>query len=251
MNFNYILIILVFFYSCDSGKDNSIKSNNFPKPTNNYQNSDSNQPETNSSIVTKTTIKDSFRTFEVDDYPITLEMLRKLDRTNGILKYKSGKTITYDIAWFTDSRQTIVIRLATDYYRFYTYHFHNEDIPEEVMYEIGFNAENGDLASHSQIMIDFPGFLKQSDKIDSKFFLSNKGIKLGVNRQKAISIYGNPDTTIILKGIQKIEWSFHGDEELLIEDIQKPIARNSFGHKITLYFRKDKLIAQSIFNDIP
>lgn len=134
-----IFVMLICFSSCDSRKDITVKSKNIQKNDSKYQAADSNQFDLNSSLDKKAFFKDSFPTFEVDDYPITIEMLRKLNRTDGILKYKSGKTVTYDIAWFTDSHQTIVIRLATDYYRFITYHFLNKDIPEELIYDIGFN----------------------------------------------------------------------------------------------------------------
>lgn len=247
----YIFIILICFCSCDSRKDITDKSKNIQKNNSKDQVTDSNQFDKNSSLDKKAFFKDSFPTFEVDDYPITIEMLRKLNRTDGILKYKSGKTVTYDNAWFTDSHQTIVIKLATDYYRFITYHFRNKDIPEELIYDIGFNTEYGDLATNKQVNIDFPGFLDESDVIDSKYFQSDKGIELGINQQKAISIYGNPDSTSSLKGVQKLVWSFYGDEEYLNELTIKPRAKNSFGHKITMYFSKDKLIAQRIFNDIP
>ena len=247
----YIFIILICCSSCDSRKDITVKSKNIQKTNSTYQVVDSNQFDENSTLNKKAFFKDSFPTFEVDDYPITIEMLRKLNRTDGILKYKSGKTVTYDNAWFTDSRQTIVIQLATDYYRFITYHFLNKDIPADLIYDIGFNSENGDLATNKQVNIDFPGFLAESEIIDPKYFLSDKGIGLGINQQKAISIYGIPDSTSSLKGIQKLVWSFYGDEEYLNESTEKPRAKDSFGHKITMYFRKDKLIAQRIFNDIP
>ena len=245
----YIFIILLC--SCDTRKDCTLKSKKTQKNNIAYQVADSNQFEKNPSLDKKAFFKDSFPTFEVDDYPITIEMLRKLNRTDGVLKYKSGKTVTYDNAWFTDSHQTIVIQLATDYYRFITFHFLNKDIPEELIFDIGFNTEKGDFATNKQVKIDFPGFLSESDNIDSKYFHSDKGIELGINQQKAISIYGNPDSTSTLKGVQKLVWSFYGDEEYLNESTDKPRAKNSFGHKITMYFRKDKLIAQKIFNDIP
>lgn len=244
-NLNYILIISTCLSSCDSRNNSSDNSNNIHSVD---QVADSNQFDENSR---KAFFKDSFPTFEVDDYPITTEMLRKLNRTDGIITYKSGKTVTYDMAWFTDSDQTIVIQLATDYYRFITYHFLNNDVSEELIYDIGFNTENGDLATNDQVRIDFTGFLDESEVIDSKYFHSNKGIELGMDQQKAISIYGNPDSTVTSKGIQKLVWSFYGDEEHLIESTERPRAKNSFGHKVSMYFRKDKLIAQRIFNVIP
>lgn len=108
-----------------------------------------------------------------------------------------------------------------------------------------------DLATNKQVNIDFPGFLDKSDIIDSTYFHSDKGIELGINQRKAISIYGIPDSTASLKGVQKLVWSFYGDEEDLNQPTEKPRAKNSFGHKITMYFKKDKLIAHRIFNDIP
>lgn len=207
---------------------------------------------TQTNLEVESSFNDSLKTFEVDEYPITLELLENLSRKNGILQIESGEIVSYDTAWFTDDTQTIAIKLATDYHRFYTYHFLNNDYPKELQSQIGFNTKDGNLATTEQINANFQGILKQSKAIPSSYFISRKGIEMGMNKEKAKSIYGNPDSSTIIEQTEKLIWSFHGDNEDLIHvTTEKPRAKDSYGHKIIMYFKKNKLIAHVIFNDIP
>ncbi len=48
------------------------------------------------------------------------------------------------------------------------------------------------------------------------------------------------------------DWNFVGD--VFLENYNDKInryAKNSFGYKVTMYFRNDKLIALILMNDIP
>lgn len=235
----YLFTSLITCYSCNTNI----------KPTNLVENPitvESAETIDGKSITTK-----QYVTFTVDDYPITLEMLRNFKQKNGLIKTQSGNIISYDTAWYTDNTQTVAINLATDYYRFTTFHFLNNHFPEELLSEIGFNTEDGDLASFEDIKKDFTGILKQSIIIDSKYFRTNNGIELGINKQKAIALYGVPDRSTTTREVDKLVWSFYGDQEETTYQTEKPRAKDSFGHKITMYFNNDQLIAHIIFNEIP
>jgi len=197
---------------------------------------------------------DSIKTFEVDDYPVTNKMFQDKRSNNSNFNLKSGQTISFDKVWFSNDtlNQTLVFELYTDYHRILTYHFYNNEIQYSLINRM--ELINGEeLASEKQKLKDFNGFLKQSTKINSSYFVTNKGFKLGDTKQKAIDIYGIPDNQITENGVEKLEWLFVGDSfyDSKTDLKGKPLADNSFGHQITMYFRNEKLIGQILFNQIP
>ncbi|MEO6669008.1 MAG: hypothetical protein ABIN36_06005 [Ferruginibacter sp.] len=200
-------------------------------------------------------IYDSIKRFTVDDYPITNEMLADKESNNSSYKKQSGQTYSYDKAWFTNDsiKQTIMIELYTDYHRMLTYHFYNDDIPSGLIASMELHTKEGDTASRKQKEKDFAGFLKKAIEIKVSMFASNKGFKLGDFKKKAIDIYGKPKSQSMKEGIEKLDWEFVG--EILYDGKSslggKPLAKDSYGHQITMYFRNGKLIAQILHNDIP
>ncbi len=104
-----------------------------------------------------------------------------------------------------------------------------------------------------QKLKDFNGFLKQTTKINSSNFITDKGFRLGDTRQKAIDFYGKPDKQTSNVGVEKLEWEFVGDTVYDGKtDLKgKPLAEESFGHQIVMYYKDGKLIGQILHNDIP
>lgn len=200
-------------------------------------------------------ISDTVKWIVVDDYPISNAMLS--DKTSNYSSYnkQSGQTYSYEKAWFSNDslKQTLVFELYTDYHRMVTYHFYSNDIPTDLIKEMELHIDGGELASDQQKLKDFDGFLKQTTKINSKYFTSKKGFSLGNSRQKAMDTYGKPDKISIRNGIEKIEWSFIGDSIYngKADLTGKPLAKGSFGHHIVMYFRNGKLIGQILQNNIP
>lgn len=213
----------------------------------------------NEILLADSTLTDLFpvtiKKFDVDDYFVTNEMLLKQSEQTTYFKLNSGKTISLDKAWFSNDtiKQTLIFELATDYHRFVTYHILNNDIPIDIINRMGLHKDGGELASNKQKLKDFDGFLKQAKKINSLFFISTKGFRLGDRKQKAIDTYGKAHKHSNTDEIEKLEWEFVGDQFYDgIADLKgKPLAENSFGHKFIMYFRNDKLIGQILFNEIP
>ena len=209
------------------------------------------------SIVKDTVLlKDTIKRFIVDEYPVTYEMIADQKDEKESTYYKIvGTTLSIDQAWFTNKTrtQTLIFQMYTDGYRSITYHFLNNEFPNELYDKIEFHTIEDGLASKKQITDDFNGFLMLSVKIDSKYFTTSKGLKLGDAKQKILKIYGQPDKRTSNNGIEKFEWSYIGD--LLYkgkEDLKgKPLANESYGHQAYLYFKNGKLIAQILYNDIP
>ena len=200
-------------------------------------------------------IPDTLKKFVVDDYPVTNEMLADKTGNNSSYKKQSGQTFSYDKAWFCNDtlKQSLVFELYTDYHRLVTYHFFDNDIPTDLINRMELHIDGGELASDKQKLKDFSGFLKQTTKINSSYFITDKGFRLGDTKQKAVETYGNPDKQTITDGIEKLEWLFIGDTSYDGKtDLKgKPLADNSFGHQILMYFRNGKLIGQILHNDIP
>ena len=214
--------------------------------------------DTTAKFISKDTIliTDTIPRFTVDDYSVTYEMMDEQKADNSSLYKKiSGKTQSLDKAWFTNDtlKQTLIFELYTDGHRLATYHFYNNNIPTELFDGIVLHTFDGEIASNQQKQSDFKGLLKQSVKINSKYFRSDKGFALGDSKQKILRVYGQPDKTTTNRGIEKLEWNFVGD--ILYdgkEDLKrKPLAKNNYGHKAYLFFKNGKLIGQLLRNDIP
>jgi len=200
-------------------------------------------------------IPDAIKRFVVDDYPVTNTMLADKTSNSSSYKKQSGQTYSYNKAWFTNDtlNQTIVFELYTDYHRMVTYHFYNYDIPADLINIMELHKNGEELATEKQKFKDFSGFLNQSMKINSLYFITDKGFRIGDTKQKAIETYGHPDKQLMTDGVEKLEWEFIGDEFYDSKsDLKgKPLAKDSFGHQIIMYFKKDKLIGLILQNDIP
>lgn len=200
-------------------------------------------------------ISDTIKKFVVDDYPITNTMLADKTSNNSSYKKQSGLIYAYDKAWFSNDslKQILVFELYTDYHRMVTYHFYNNNIPNDLIYRMELHIDGGELASEKQKLNDFSGFLKQTAKINSTYFITDKGFRLGDTKQKGIDNYGKPDKSSLSNGIERLEWNFIGDEvyDKKTDLKGKPLAKDSFGHQIVMYFKNGKLIGQILYNDIP
>lgn len=220
---------------CDSVNNNDSKSKNSTKTISDKIDT----PEPNRT-------SDSIGFFEVDDYPVNNEKLK-----DKYFEISSGKSKSYDKAWFRNesTHQVLVFELYTDYHRFVTYCFDYKNIPIELIERFHLNIEGGNLASTDQKQKDLNGFIKKSTNIDMSNFVSNKGVSIGISKEYAIQLYGEPSKINSNRKLEILEWKFSGDMEDKPETNR--IAKDSFGHTVTMFFENDKLIAQILFNDIP
>lgn len=209
------------------------------------------KPQQQTTIVISETIK----RFVVDDYPVPNYMLADKTSNNSSYKRQSGQIFSYNKAWFSNDtlKQTLVFELYTDYHRMVTYHFYSNDIPTDLINRMELHIDGGELASEKQKLKDFSGFLKQTTKINSSYFTTSKGFKLSNTKQIVIDIYGKPDKQSINVGVEKLEWEFIGDTfyDGKTDLKGKPLAKDSFGHQVVMYFKNGRLIGQILHNDIP
>ena len=189
-----------------------------------------------------------------DDYPITNSMLAKATDHNS-KSYRSGQLVSHDKAWFCNDTldQAIVFVMYTDFHRLITYHFYKDSIPIDLIDRMPLNLANGDLATQEQKLIDLEGFLNQSVRIGSSFFVSEYGFKLGDSKEKATQIYGEPDKQTVTGSTEILSWSFRGDMSSSSSSgpENRPIVKNSFGYDVMMYFKNNKLLAQILYNNAP
>jgi hypothetical protein len=167
---------------------------------------------------------------------------------------KSGSINSYDLAWFSNenSKEILVFNLHTDYHRLYTFHFLANDIPKDLLTRIELFYSNGQLASEEDKMLNFQGLINFSTQVSSNYFRSNKGFQIGDSNQKALTIYGRPDSQSTIDSYEKLVWNFVGDITYDGTELYgKPLAKDSFGHQVTMYFKNNKLVAMILFNDMP
>ena len=229
---NKILLILIFFsfYSCKKESKQEINVAN----------------EIENTIA-------NLNTFQVDDFPISDEIIK-----NHELNSKVGKLTAHDQVWFknTNSNQVLIVELYSHNHRINTLLFYNYNIRNEVLDRINLTSTSN-IATLEEKRNHINAFALNANEIDKTFFESNNKIKLGINKELAISIYKKPDTLIKTKNVEILEWEFYGDKyleeypEMIKDNNNKHVAKNSFGHKIELFFIDDKLIAMHLFNEIP
>ena len=187
--------------------------------------------------------------FVTDDFPLTNDILKE----HGIKEKKGIRS--YDKAWLINMElnQVLVVELATDYHRFFTFLFTKDYVPKDLIKHIELNTENGDIASEQQKEDVLNDFILSSKKINSSFFKTKKGFAIGDKKEKALKVYGDPDKIVIEDHIEKYEWKFAGDQFLddKTASKNKRTAKNSFGHTVIMYFKDSNLIGLILFNDIP
>lgn len=201
---------------------------------------------------------------EVDDYPVTNEMLKDKTSNNSSYKRKSDEIFSLDKAWFTNDnlKQTLIFELYTDYHRLYVYHLINNDIPSDLIKQIELSVSKNkfdnifDTATLKQKQTYFSSFINSAIKINQNYFTTKKGFRLGDKKGKAISVYGIPDKCSTVDNIEKCEWKYEGDyvesEETHPKGKRnKPFVKNSFGYSVIMYFRDNHLIGMIICNNIP
>jgi hypothetical protein len=196
---------------------------------------------------------DSIARLETDDFPVDVDMLAN-DRQGPAWNIKSGPIHASDQIWYTNDslQQTLIFDLYTDYHRYQITLFSNRDIPRLLLNNIWLVNTGGDSATLSQKAQHFKGFIKAARKIDRSYFTSLKGLQIGDNRRRLLSLYGKPDKMEETAGVKCYRWDYEGDELYDGQDLRgKPLAKDSFGYHVMALFRNDRLIALIINNDIP
>ncbi|NHN26438.1 hypothetical protein FIA58_012185 [Flavobacterium jejuense] len=204
--------------------------------------------------ISTTNNLDNVKTFVVDDFPVSKEVIRKEPTV-----LENNNLIAFDQVWFKskNSSQILIYNLYTDFHKINILLFDVGNINDSILSYIHFNRKNGDLAPLEEKKKFLYSFIEKATELDVSFFESNKKVKLGISKEFAQSIYKEPDIQDKKDDFEILKWEYYGDEYLkeYTEEItlnnNKIIAKNSFGHRIEMIFKENKLIAMNLFNDIP
>lgn len=90
-------------------------------------------------------------------------------------------------------------------------------------------------------------------KTSQHYFKTKKGFQLGDPKAKATGAYGKPDRCTVARGIEHCQWKYAGDftDATSKSKTAKPLAKDSYGYSVSMFFKNDKLIAMILINDIP
>ncbi len=197
-----------------------------------------------------TSYTDTTKKFKKEGYPVTSDLF---SQNQGEYKLKKGRIFSLDKVWFTnvDLNQTLVILLHTDDYRLATYHFLNSDVAEDLINRIELHIKRKyifDLVKFRHKKKYLPRFIKSAKIIDSSYFTTTNGLRLGDSKSKILKLYGESDNIAVQNGVEKYEWRFEGD--LIVQGCcptEKPVPE--FSQQAILLFRNDKLIGILFHND--
>jgi hypothetical protein len=194
---------------------------------------------------------DTIKRMVVDDYPLSDDMF---EHGTG-LETRSGDVYSFDKMWYINHflKQTLVVELYTDNFRMIEYHFKNDDVPKAIIERMELHTKDGELASQEMKQRAFKGLIAKARNISTKYFTTEKGFRLGDSKHKATNIYGAAHKRSIENGVEILEWHFVGD---ILYDGKtrlngKPLAKDSYGHLLTMMFRNNRLIAIIFYNEIP
>jgi hypothetical protein len=197
---------------------------------------------------------DTIKTFTVDDYPVPDKMFGSDLHTNA-REIKSGPVRSQDKVWFSNAGlgQTLVFELYTDNFRNVTFDFFTNDVPPGLIKIMELTTSGAEFAPENLKRNYFSGFTRLAKPIAPKYFTTDKGFRLGDKKAKAIEVYGKPDKKSLSRDIETCEWDFVGDAfyDKKMNLKGKPLAKDNFGHQVTMFFRNDQLIAIILHNDIP
>jgi hypothetical protein len=195
------------------------------------------------SCSTHNNLSDTIRSIIPDDYPVTNKMLEKYF-------YIDGQQYSEEFVWFTNDtlKQTILFQLYTDYHRLSIFHFLNDNFPKDLIKP--FSAAEIGCEKINRTCID--SNIKFADRINRKFFTSNKGIRLNKSKQEVMRHYGKADKIMKQADTEIYSWDFVGDFFSTdgMPKTNKTYAKNSFGYQVRMFFKNDKLIAMHLHNNI-
>jgi hypothetical protein len=193
---------------------------------------------------------DSLVILAVDNYPIDDSLFKG---NYGMIE--SGEIHSIDKAWFTNDelQQTLIIELYTDYHRSMIYCFDSKNIPSALLRRMYLYQSGNKIATYELKEKHLKGLVSQAIKLERSRFVSNEGISIGMFKANAKARYGSPDKRAIEEGLEVLEWEYVGDTfyDPSVSPQKNVIAKDSYGHTVTMFFKADKLVGYILNNHIP
>ena len=180
--------------------------------------------------------------YVADNFPVDDKMFGKGRANRPVI---TPHLRSENTAWFTNDslKQTLMFILSSDNDRLYTAGFDNKNLPDEFILRNDLCDENKYRASDEHSLQYFSEFFTKAKQIDSKYFTSNMGFKMGDAKEKAINRYGKPDSIKTANGFEKYYWNpvaaqvtkqHVPEKDLILIDEKKQF--------IEMYFKNNKLV---------
>jgi hypothetical protein len=184
-----------------------------------------------------------------NDFPVPDDYLRSFYKELNI-----NDVYSFDKAWFKNKQlnATLIIQIFTDLNRTAYYLFDSNFIDSTIIKCIELHIKTGvstfdyirDENKHLQA---FKMFVDSAKEIDKKYFVSNKGIYLGMNKSEVLIRYNNSQKTKMLNGVEVYKWDcIYPKPTGAYDTIVEESLPADFGIHVTMYFRLNKLIALMI-----
>ena len=196
---------------------------------------------------------DTINKIKTDNFNISDEIIKKN------IKREFEKIDFLDGICFSNNAKSelLIIEFGTDYFRNKIVLVNKNNLPNKLLKLIPLYSkkENTSIPSNEKDKKLFLDSFIPENILNIDYFESTKKIKLGINKDYAIKIYGNPDIIEQENEYKILKWVFIGDIVAKINKtiprIDKPLALNSFGYKVTMFFKNDKLIGMVLINEMP
>lgn len=231
--------------------------------------------------------KDTVPFIELDYFPVTENIFRKstaIQKNNPEFVINSGEEF-----WYTDKNnyKILIFEVGTDYHRITQALFDKRKIPEKIFNHLSIHIKTDTLPNKTsqyrllnekESSLLFKRIKPENNIIDDKYFSTKKGFKLGAKKNKAIEIYGKPDSIVNNKNIEILYWNFIGFEfavnnkkdsiidnrviietEWVIKEIndensnyyQKPLLNGGYKPGIIMFFNDNELIGIELTDIVP
>ena len=184
-----------------------------------------------------------------DDFPLTPQMLR----ANRQDKAYVG-VVAHDMVWFTNDTldQTLIVELKLDVHRWHISLFNNHSMPGSLLSRLPLQeVRTREIATQKAKLTFVKEVVKRTRRIGQLYFVSLKGVRLGDEKSKLLSFYGEPTQCTDLKETQKCSWDFAGEINTTSITDDRPLARRSYGYHVEAFFKNDLLVAIMLTNDVP
>jgi len=246
-----IVFLLITCISCENSSSNSNNKVINESITNNKNLLDTTANQTDTTSTSKKLI--SKNKIKTDNFNISDKLIKKT------IKKDFNKIDFLDGICFTNNTKSelLIIELGTDYFRNKIVLVYKNNLPDKLLKLIPLYSkkENTSIPSNTKEKKLFLDNFIPKNILNIDHFESAKKIKLGINKDYAIKTYGKPDIIEQENKYEILKWRFIGDivEKInkTIPKTNKPLALNSFGYEVTMFFKNNKLIGMILINEMP
>ena len=185
-----------------------------------------------------------------DNYSITDSMI--IENYREDLSNQSIFTLDTETFKNDSLNQVIIISLNTDFYRSDIYHFYQNDIPKYLMdyCKEHIQLNRYDIDANKELV----EIIKNGMDINSHYFITERGCKVGMTQKEVLNIYGKPLQEKTDDTLKILIWKFYGIEDYIHKkNIPKELVLNyrDFAYTLKIYLKNGLVNFIHINNAIP